>query len=637
MAGQAYDYVITGAGPAGCVLATRLSEDPKVKVLLLEAGPEDKDPYIHWPVGFYKMTSGTRNSWGYETVPLAHLDGRRMWYPQGRVLGGGGSINAQVFTRGNAKDYDAWAEEEGCTGWSYREILPYFRRAEDNERFSNAWHGTGGPLGVSDLISPHAMSKTFVRAAQEAGLPYNPDFNGERQEGCGLYQVSQRNGRRSSAAVAYLRPAMARPNLTVRTNAQATRIVIENGRATGVDYVESGQPQHARAEREVLVTSGAVGSPKLLLLSGIGPADELSAHGIEPVHDLPGVGRNFQDHVDVYVISELNGPHSYNKHTRPHRQLWCAAQYYLFGSGPITSNLAEAGGFWFVDQAARSPDIQFHFLPGSGLEAGVEQLGEHGCTLNSCFLRPKSRGTVKLASADPLAPPLIDPNYFAEEYDRKISIGGFRLAREIMAQPAFRPFLTAERLPGPEVQSDAELMAYARRHGKTDYHPVGSCKMGIDALAVVDPELRVHGLAGLRVCNSSIMPQLVSSNTNAPTIMIGEKAADLVRGILAVPQPAAELREAGLTVTKASRNSPTAWSAPHARQSYRAINGGIHGAYQLRQTSCERSVRARRGAGGCGGLFRAHRHLAGVLEPAGRASTRHRRPWPRSSPRRRTA
>jgi choline dehydrogenase len=540
MAGETYDYVITGAGPAGCVLATRLSADPSVKVLLLEAGPEDKDPYIHWPVGFYKMTSGTRNSWGYETVPLAHLDGQRMWYPQGRVLGGGGSINAQVFTRGHAKDYDAWAEDEGCAGWSYREILPYFRRAEDNERFSNAWHGTGGPLGVSDLISPHAMSKTFVRAAQEAGLPYNPDFNGERQEGCGLYQVTQRGARRCSCAIAYLRPAMGRPNLTVRTGAQATRIVIEHGRATGVDYVEDQQARHARAEREVLVTSGAVGSPKLLLLSGIGPADELRPLGIEVAHGLPGVGRNFQDHIDVYVISELNGPHSYNRHTRPHRQLWCAAQYYLFGSGPITSNLAEAGGFWFVDQAARSPDVQFHFLPGSGLEAGVSQLGEHGCTLNSCFLRPRSRGTVRLASADPFAPPLIDPNYFAEEYDRKISIGGFRLAREIMAQPAFRPFLRAERLPGPEVRGDAELMAYARRHGKTDYHPVGGCKMGTDALAVVDPELRVHGLAGLRVCDSSIMPQLVSSNTNAPTIMIGEKAADLVRGVLAFPQPASE-------------------------------------------------------------------------------------------------
>jgi choline dehydrogenase-like flavoprotein len=544
VAGQAYDYVIAGAGPAGCVLATRLSADPSVEVLLLEAGPEDKDPYIHWPVGFYKMTSGTKNSWGYETVPLAHLDGRRMWYPQGRVLGGGGSINAQVFTRGNAKDYDAWAEE-GCAGWSYREILPYFRRAEDNERFSNTYHGTGGPIGVSDLISPHAMSKVFVRAAQEAGLPYNPDFNGERQEGCGLYQVTQRNGRRCSAAVAYLRPAMTRRNLTVRTGAQATRIVIERGRAVGVDYVQgTGEPQRARAEREVLITAGAVGSPKLLLLSGIGPADELRPLGIEPVHDLPGVGRNFQDHVDVYVISELNGPHSYNRHTRPHRQLWCAAQYYLFGCGPITSNLAEAGGFWFVDEAARSPDIQFHFLPGSGLEAGVKALGEHGCTLNSCFLRPRSRGTVKLASADPFAAPLIDPNYFAEEYDRRISIGGFRLAREIMAQPAFRPFLRAERLPGPEVQSDAELMAYARQHGKTDYHPVGSCKMGIDPMAVVDPELRVHGVAGLRVCDSSIMPQLVSSNTNAPTIMIGEKAADLVGGVAAVPEPAVALRQA---------------------------------------------------------------------------------------------
>ena len=542
-----YDYVIIGAGPAGCVLATRLSADPSVSVLLLEAGPEDKDPYIHWPVGFYKMTSSTKNGWGYRTVPLAHLDGREMVFPQGRVLGGGGSINAQVFTRGHARDYDAWAEEEGCTGWSYQEILPYFRRSEDNERFSNAWHGTGGPLGVSDLISPHAMSKVFVRAAQEAGLPYNPDFNGGRQEGCGLYQVTQRHARRCSAAVGYLRPVMDRPNLTVRTGVLATRIVVEQGVAVGVDYLEGGAARHARAEREVLLTAGAVGSPKLLLLSGIGPAEPLRALGIEVVHELPGVGSNFQDHVDVYVISELNGPHSYNKHTQPHRQLWAGLQYYLFGSGPVTSNLAEAGGFDVIDPGARSPDIQFHFLPGSGLEAGVSRLGEHGCTLNSCFLRPRSRGTVKLASADPTVAPLIDPNYFAEEYDRKISIGGFRRAREIMAQAAFAPYLRAERQPGPEVQSDAEVMAYARAHGKTDYHPVGSCKMGIGKMAVVDPELRVHGLAGLRVCDSSIMPQLVSSNTNAPTIMIGEKAADLVRGIGAVAaEPAGEVVAEGV-------------------------------------------------------------------------------------------
>jgi choline dehydrogenase-like flavoprotein len=293
------------------------------------------------------------------------------------------------------------------------------------------------------------------------------------------------------------------------------------------------------------VTAGAIGSPKLLLLSGIGPADELRVLGIEVAHDLPGVGRNLQDHIDVYVINELSCPHSYNKHTRLHRRLWAGLQYYAFGSGPVTSNLAEAGGFWYADPSARSPDIQFHFLPGSGLEAGVTQLGEHGCTLNSAFLRPHSRGTVRLAGADPFAPPLIDPNYLAEDYDRRMSVGGFRLAREIMAQVAFRPFLKAERLPGPEVRSDAEILAYAREHGKTDYHPVGTCKMGTGDMAVVDPELKLRGLERLRVIDSSIMPRLISSNTNAPTLMIGERAADLIRPVAGWEDVQPQERRAG--------------------------------------------------------------------------------------------
>ncbi len=527
---RAYDYVIVGAGPAGCCLAARLSEDPAVSVLLLEAGGSDRHPYIRAPAGFAKLT-GTSHTWGYSTAPQREFDGRAMWYPQGRVLGGGSSINAMIYARGNARDYDAWAEA-GCAGWGYADVLPYFKRPEDNERFHNDYHGSGGPLGVSDPVRPLPISAAFVRAAQQAGLPFNPDFNGAVQEGCGYYQVTNRDARRCSGSDAYLRPAMARPNLTVETRTMATRVVVENGRAVGVDHGRRERTARVRVEREIIVSAGAIGSPRLLMLSGIGRGDELNALGIDVVHDLPGVGQNLQDHFDVYVVSECRGDFSYDKVKQPHRTLWAILQYVVLRQGPIASTLIDAGGFWYADAQARSPDIQLHFVLGSGLEHGLAKLKNAGVTLNSCFTRPRARGTVTLRDSDPRSPPVIDPNYWGDAYDREMSLRGFKLAREIMAQDAFRPFILCERYPGPYVRSDADIAAYARKVGKTDYHPVGTCKMGSDDMAVVDPALKVRGLDGLRVIDSSVMPFVPSSNTNAPTIMVAEKGADHVRGLI---------------------------------------------------------------------------------------------------------
>ncbi len=525
-----YDYIITGGGPAGCVLANRLTEDPEVRVLLLEAGNPDSNPLIHMPAGFAKLTGETA-TWGYSTVPQQHLDNRKVWYPQGRVMGGGSSINAQIYTRGHAKDYDDWADEEGCTGWSFDQVLPYFRKAEDNIRLNDHYHGVDGPLKISDPV-PHALTSTFVRAAQQAGFPYSADFNGATQDGFGYYQVTNRNGKRSSAAVAYIKPALSRANLTVLTKATVNKVVIKNQRAVGVEYTKRGSHQvHlANAAREVLVTSGAVGSPKLLQLSGIGPAEHLRSVGINVEHDLPSVGENFHDHMDVFVVSECSGDYSFDRYKPLHMNAWSGLQYLLFNSGPVASNLCDGGGFWYADSQARSPDIQFHFLPGSGLEHGLKPI-RNGVTLNSAVLRPKSRGTVRLRSSDPAAAPLIDPNYWAEEYDRKMSVEGFKLARDIMAQPAFKPYIKQESMPGAEFKTDEQIMQYARQHSKTDYHPVGACKMGDadDERSVVGPDLRVRGLDGLRVVDSSVMPRVVSSNTNAPTIMIAEKAADMIK------------------------------------------------------------------------------------------------------------
>ena len=374
---QTYDYIVTGAGSAGCVIAARLSEDPDVRVLLLEAGGSDANRLFSIPAGFAKMTKGIA-SWGWSTTPQRHMHDRVFWYTQAKVLGGGSSINAQIYTRGAAEVYDAWAGEHGCEGWSFREVLPYFRRAEDNQRLADAYHGVGGPLGVSDPLAPLPVAFAFLRAAQEFGIPFNADFNGARQEGAGFYQVTQRDGRRSSTATAFLAPARRRANLTVLTGAEALRVRVESGRAVGVDYARGAERLSARAEREVVVTSGAIGSPRLLLLSGIGPADHLGAVGVTPVHDLPGVGENLHDHVDLFVIAECSGRHSYDHYARPHYAALAGIEYYLFGRGPAASSLFETGAFWRTDPAGPAADLQLHFGQGSGIEAGVAAMKNGG-------------------------------------------------------------------------------------------------------------------------------------------------------------------------------------------------------------------------------------------------------------------
>lgn len=527
-----FDFVIAGGGTAGCVLAARLTEDPSVSVLLVEAGPRDRHPFMHVPAGFAKLTAGPYQ-WGFETVPQKHCNDRVIPMAQGRVLGGGGSINAQVFTRGTPGDYDAWAAEYGAAGWSFAEIQKYFLRSEGNNRLSAPWHGTTGPLGVSDLINPHPLTRAFVQAGQEFGLPYNSDFNGEDQFGVGFYQTTTRNGRRCSASVGYLRPALSRPNLTVLTKDLVTRVVMDGKRAVGIETLSDKGRETFRADREVLVTAGAVGSPKLLQLSGIGHPDVLRAAGVDVIHDLPGVGENLHDHCDLDIVYQLNDYQSMDRlaKVRP-GTAWAGIEYLAHRKGPLASTVVEGGAFSYANKDDDTVDMQFHFLPAAGVEAGIAAVRPgFGSTLNSYFLRPRSRGSVRISSSDPRRMPLIDPNYLADDYDLEMSIEGVRQSREIMAQPSMARQVKAEHLAGGrDLKTKDDYVAFVRANGRTSYHPVGTCAMGVGDLAVVDPELRVYGLEGLRVVDSSVMPRIVSSNTQAPTVMIAEKGADLIKG-----------------------------------------------------------------------------------------------------------
>ena len=533
---QSYDYIIAGGGSAGCVLANRLSADPSVSVLLLEAGGADRHPFFHWPAGFAKMTRGI-GSWGWHTVPQKHLKNRVLRFTQAKVIGGGSSINAQLYTRGAPADYDDWERLGGANGWSYSAVLPYFKRSENNQRFANGYHAYGGPLGVSNPISPLPICEAFFQAGQELGIPFNADFNGQHQQGLGYYQLTQLNARRSSAATGFVDPVRHRPNLTIQLQSQVLRVLVQGGRAVGVEVVSGNRrtPGTVRSNREVIVSSGAVGSPKLLMQSGIGPADHLRSVGVEVVHDLAGVGGNLQDHLDLFAIAECTGDHTYDKYNQPHHAAWAGLQYLLLKKGPVASSLFETGGFWYADgeNRARSPDIQFHLGLGSGIEAGMARLRNAGVTLNTAYLRPRSRGTVRLASPDPAAPPLLDPNYWSDPHDRQMAIKGLRLAREILRQPALRRYVQNEVLPGASLRSDADLFDYACAHAKTDHHPVGTCRMGAagDPQSVVSPDLKLIGLDGLRVVDASVMPWIPSCNTNAPTIMVAEKAADHILGL----------------------------------------------------------------------------------------------------------
>jgi choline dehydrogenase len=523
-----FDYVIVGAGSAGCVLANRLSADGRHSVLLLEAGPKDTNLWIHVPLGYGKLFKEKTVNWMYQTEPEPELDGRTVFQPRGKVLGGSSSINGLLYVRGQHEDYDRW-RQRGNAGWGYDDVLPYFKKAENQQRGPDKYHGVGGPLPVSNLGHPDPLSAAFIDAAAETGLPVNPDFNGATQEGAGFFQTTTRGGRRASTAVAYLRPARGRGNLRVETSALAQRILFEGRRARAVEYRQNGALRTATARKEVLVSGGAYNSPQLLQLSGVGPAELLKQHGIDVVLDAPGVGNDLQDHLQVRIVMRCTRSITLNDIlNHPVRRVMAGARYAAFRTGPLTIAAGTSGAFFKTNPRLASPDVQIHFLPFSTDKMGEKMHPFSGFSASVCQLRPESRGSLRIKSADPSVPPAIRINYLATETDRAAFVEGIKMLRKILAAPALKPFVIGEVEPGPKIASDEEILNFCRQRGSTVYHPTSTCRMGNDPLAVVDQRLCVRGIEGLRVVDASIMPDLMSGNTNAPTIMIAEKASDMI-------------------------------------------------------------------------------------------------------------